>query len=372
MRGFQNSNILFMIPDQFGYSAGYYYYCKYLLLLGYNITVICVDKGLKKVELDGAITFYYIQQERTRINKFLYVILVRLKSLKKLYNLKNKGDIFILKYFEGVSISLLFLPRNRTIVDIRTGTVRKSKTIRILLNQLLRVEVFLFKKIFILSKELSQKLKLASDKIIYLPLGSEELSKEAKNYCSSINLLYIGTFSYRNIDQCIDGFAKFYKKYKALLPLSFDIIGFGKLQDEAKIKELIYAYNLSDVIVFHGKKTHVNSLPFFQRCNYGISYIPITDYFNLQPPTKTFEYILSGLVCIATQTKANQELITEKNGVLCEDTSESFFHALETVYNKRFSYSTDAIKDSLYSHKWEYIVRNIMHKAFKEILLQYS
>lgn len=371
MIGYQNKNILFMIPDQFGYSAGYYYYCKYLLLLGYSITMICVDKGLKKIDLDGAITVYYIQQERTKINKYLYVILVRLKSLKKLYSLKKKEDIFILKYFEGISISLLFLPQKRTILDIRTGTVRKSKTLRNLLNLMLIAEAFLFKKIFILSKELSQKLKFTSDKIIYLPLGAEELSKDPKNYISSMNLLYIGTLSYRNIDQCIDGFAKFYVKYSTLIPLSFDIIGSGSPQDEAKIKESICAYDLSDVIVFHGKKIHIDSLSFFQKCNYGISYIPITDYFNLQPPTKTFEYVLSGLVCIATQTKANEELIFEKNGVLHEDSSESFFNALESAYNKRSSYSTDTIKDSLYSHKWEYIVTNIMHKTF-EGLFEYS
>jgi len=42
-------------------------------------------------------------------------------------------------------------------------------------------------------------------------------------------------------------------------------------------------------------------------------------YYDCQPATKTFEYILSGMVCIATSTYENKKLINNINGVLCND-----------------------------------------------------
>lgn len=44
-------------------------------------------------------------------------------------------------------------------------------------------------------------------------------------------------------------------------------------------------------------------------------YVPITDYYEYQPPTKTFEYVLSGLLCLATATSSNKEVITEEKVV---------------------------------------------------------
>ena len=40
-------------------------------------------------------------------------------------------------------------------------------------------------------------------------------------------------------------------------------------------------------------------------------YTTITDYFNLQPPTKLFEYAASGLYNIATATIANKNIFPQ-------------------------------------------------------------
>ena len=44
------TKICFVIPDQFGYAAGYYQYAKYLSEYGFDVTVLSVDKGLPRIE----------------------------------------------------------------------------------------------------------------------------------------------------------------------------------------------------------------------------------------------------------------------------------------------------------------------------------
>ena len=73
---------------------------------------------------------------------------------------------------------------------------------------------------------------------------------------------------------------------------------------------------LENVCTTHGRIDYYKLKPFFDKCNVGVSYIPIRDYYQYQPPTKTFEYGLSGLVTIATETKSNQEVINNCNGIL--------------------------------------------------------
>lgn len=41
----------------------------------------------------------------------------------------------------------------------------------------------------------------------------------------------------------------------------------------------------------------------------------MTEYYDSQPPTKTFEYALSGLYVLATKTRENEKVITNDNGV---------------------------------------------------------
>jgi len=356
MKNYINS-VLFVIPEQYGYSAGYTYYCKYLTKLGYKVGVICIDSGNPKKQLCYNVSVYYVNPNK----KFSY----RLEFLKTIYKVKKDYSIFVLKYLPAVSIFSIALLGKRTWLDIRTGSVRRKKFHRIIENILIKVESLFFRRIFILSLPLAKQLSLSSKKVILLPLGADEMSKKIKTYTDYMRLLYIGTLFGRNIHECIEGFAKYYNEYKNKLKLHFDIIGDGPDFDKLKVIDAIEKNQLSQVVTYHGHVLHDDVVDFFDQCNVGVSYIPMTPFYQNQPPTKTFEYVLSGLVCIATNTSANKDLIHKTNGVLHDDNPESFYQALKVVYKNRHLYNCSAIKFSLHQFHWEQIVQNSMIKEFK-------
>lgn len=345
-------SVLYVIPDQFGYSAGYYYYCKYLLKAGFRVGVICIDDGKNKMELEGDINVYYIKPR----NVFHY----RACILKETNRLGSSYDTIVLKQNFGLLPIALFLNRKKIIFDIRTGSVRVNTLTKRIENLELKLLSRFFNRVFILSHELAYELKIPKTKYTWLPLGADELAHNMKNYVDSMRLLYVGTFVSRNLQQSVEGFALFFKKNSKIINMSFDIIGKGTEEDKQKIVDVIERYNLNDKIVLHGYLTHQEASYFYENCNIGICHVPMIPCFENQPPTKTYEYIISGLVCIGTATASNKQLINNKNGILYNDNAEDFCRALEKFYERRLDYSTEEIKETLESYKWEEIVKRII------------
>lgn len=345
-------SVLYVISDQFGYSAGYYYYCKYLLKAGFRVGVICLDDGKKKMELEGDIEIYYIKPR----NVFHY----RLSILRKIKRLRDFYDTIVLKQFFGLLPVALCLDRTNVIFDIRTGSVRQNALMREMENLELKFLARLFSRVFILSHELASELRIPKLKYTWLPLGADEIAHGEKHYAESMKLLYVGTFASRNIHQAVEGFALFFKKNSDRIDMSFDIIGKGSEEETRKIIEVIERNNLDDVVVLHGYLPHQEASEFFEKCNIGISHIPMISCFENQPPTKTYEYIISGLVCLGTDTTSNRQLINPKNGILYNDNAVDFCRALEQFYENRNGYHTQEIKKTLQSYKWEEIVNSII------------
>lgn len=355
-----SKKIFFLIPDyQFGYCTGYHYYAKYLIKYGYDVTILSLDKKLPKIEIDNDIKCKYLNIEGCNFIQY------RLKIYSYIIKNRKKYDVFVLKYFKGVSFLSLFLNKKKAFLDIRTGSVLKNQYKRWFENFLLIFESLFFYKIFILSMELAIKLMLPLKKVLYLPLGAEPLDDNIiKQYSFSMNLLYIGTFFGRNIHLFIEGFAKFYHEYKNKIPITFDIIGDGSMEEKSLIQKTICRNELNEIVKMHGVMNHKDAKIYFQKCNYGISYIPMTKFYDLQPPTKTYEYILSGMVCIGTNTQGNKTIINRTNGILSNDDEVSVYYALIEAYNNRFSYDYKIVKSSLSDYKWENIVKNHMIKHF--------
>lgn len=345
-------SVLFIIPDQFGYSAGYYYYCKYLLKAGYRVGVLSTDTGHNKIELEGYFEPYYV--------KYLNAIQYRIEWLKTASKLSRSFDIIILKQVFGLSIGAPFFDRKKTILDIRTGSVREGALIKKLENIELKLLIKVFPRIFILSRELAAEFKIPVDKYVWLPLGADEIAHKEKNYMDSLNLLYVGTFNSRNIHQAVEGFALFNAKYGDIINLSFDIVGNGSIDATSKIVQVIEKYHIQNKVVLHGYMTHQEAILLFEKCNIGVSYVPMKPCYDNQPPTKTYEYIISGLVCLGTATSSNKQIINEKNGILHDDNAEDFSKALERYYELRSIYHTDGVKATLVDYKWENIVNRIV------------
>lgn len=205
-----------------------------------------------------------------------------------------------------------------------------------------------------ISEGIKNKIGLAKKNFHILPLGSDVISTTPKSY-NKFRLLYVGTFSGREIDKTIKGFSLFLKKHKDV-NLFYDIVGDGCNGELDLYKQLAHNLGLDKYIHFHGRIPHSELTSFFDKCSYGISFVPLTEYYDHQPPTKIFEYVLSGLFCVATATSSSKELINEDNGLLIDDTVEAFADALEYIYIHNENIIMDKIQSSLSEYTWYKIV----------------
>lgn len=340
--------ILFIDNNQFGYLIDTYSYCLYLKDK-YNITYLCFKKKEKCIDLDN-INIIYVSYKGNKVVRgcrfFLYAIFNMIFF---------KGFIFVV-YFPGFEILKKILPWKKMHLDIRTLSVNKDKKERIKHDNRLRYAVKIYDSVSAISRGVISELG-CSKKIDLLPLGADIISSSNKSF-DSIRLLYIGTLNGRDIIKTVIGFESFIKKHMDL-DVHYDIVGYGKKEYD-EIKNYIDFHHLNNYITLHGYVLHNQLYPFFENNNIGVSFIPMTEYYDLQPPTKTFEYILSGLYTIATRTQANQEVINENNGCIINDTPEDFTEALNQIIERKKKLNSEIIRNSLTNYSWKNIIKNYL------------
>lgn len=343
-------NLLIIITsEQFGYYTDAIYYTKYLSKI-YNITYICWDHGMKKIDSPHANIVYV---NRTggplRLVRFIKAILK---------NSTSEKTILFIKHIKLISsITRILLRKNPIIFDIRSSSVSSSPVKRFFGNCILKSELKLFKNITIINESLAQKLHLKNNYKI-LPIGAEKLSNTKKTF-DEFSLLYIGTLYNRHIENVISGFSKFYDKYKEICPLRLSIIGDGKSNEIDLLKAEVKRYKLEKVVKILGWVSHDKLGPYLDTHNIGISWIPITSYYDIQPATKTFEYLFAGLPVLATKTSENKCIINKINGVTTGDSPEEFYHCLVGMYQERTNYDSDKIRATVQSHSWEKITTTL-------------
>lgn len=252
------------------------------------------------------------------------------------------------------------------ILDIRTLSVDRDLLKRKIFNEKIRKAIDYFDIVTVISKGVLEQLDIKKKKDIrILPLGADPISTERKNF-DNIKLLYVGTLSGRDINKTIEGLADFLKKYP-YVDLHYDIVGDGANGEVDEYRKLVRNLKLEKYVSLHGRLPYDKLKPFFDTCNIGVSFVPITDYFNDQPPTKTFEYILSGLYTIATRTKANTQIITSENGILITDSAIDFSSALEYVLKIKSTIKEDCIRCSLENYTWKNIVLTTLNPALIDL-----
>jgi glycosyltransferase involved in cell wall biosynthesis len=229
---------------------------------------------------------------------------------------------------------------------------------------MLRKSAMTFDTVSAISKGVIRKLNIHRN-ISLLPLGADAISNTDKEF-TAIHLLYIGTMTNRHIPQTIEGLSMYLTK-NPHAKITYDIVGGDNGEGELKhVEEVVKKYGLGEYIRVHGPKPHNELKPFLDNCNVGISYVPITDYFQYQPPTKTYEYAFSGLATIATATFANSEIINDTNGIIIKDTPEDFCQGLEKI--KSLKFNSKLIRQSVSKFSW----KNIVSKYLVPIIEQQS
>jgi len=345
----KRKKLLILNRAQFGYHIDTFHYCKYLRG-HFDVTYLGWDYDKPYIELDG-VKVNYVSRDSSKIKRYINFI------SKCVQQCKTHQDVVFIVYFPLCFIVKLLVRNNTYVVDIRSGFLVRNSIVLSFMNKLLSWEARLFKNITIISSSLANKLGLNKRNINIVPLGADIISTKCKSF-KELKLLYVGTFHLRNIEQTILGFAKFYREYNTQINLNYLIIGSGYNQEEKACEALIKKEGLEKVITLVGPAYHEDLKTYFDCQNVGVSFIPRTPYFDCQPSTKTFEYLLSGMPVIATATHENTLVVNDSNGVLINNTADSFCEGLRKIANNLDAYNSDDIRSASESYKWENIIRN--------------
>ena len=344
-KGYLEMNRLLIISkNQFGYLTDVYKWAEYLRG-SYDVSVVCFDYNYPKQYLDNVNVHYISNKGGFSLRGVRFIL------LSVFYALFHSGNIIVV-YFEHCEILKRILFWKKMQLDIRTLSVSDNGSVRDKYDERLKNACSCFDVISVISQGVANKLNLEVPCHI-LPLGADEISKSIKEL-NDLHLIYVGTFHNRRIHDTIEGLYLFLKKHP--IDIKYDIIGDGSNEDLTKLQGVIEKYDLGNNVRLCGRVPHSDLARYFDEANIGVSYVPLTSYFEHQPPTKTFEYILSGLFCIGTRTLANTEYITPKNGILIYDTPESFADSLIYIYENKDRISLKEIRISLKDYLWPNIV----------------
>lgn len=335
--------------NQFGYLTDTFKYCSYLKNI-YDITYICFDEKRDKINMENVKIIYVDKKE----NIILNYLKLNYEVIKQSYKTKTK-KIFCV-YNPLVFIQKIFLFNRKIILDIRTGSVEKDINARKKANKRIKINSIFFNNITIISKGLAEKLKIKKYKII--PLGADKKINRKFIENDKIKMIYIGILNNRNIIDTVKGFNKFIYE-TGCNDATYKIIGYFNEDNDEKTK-LLNEIMKSKNVEYLGEKKHDELIEFIKDSNIGVSYIPITEYYNFQPPTKTYEYMMNGLITIATATYENKNIIKKNNGILCNDNIDSFVEALKYVKENIKKYDSKYIIDSVKENNWENITLNIL------------
>lgn len=349
----KRTKLLILNRAQFGYHIDSYYYCKYLNS-SFNVTYMCWDYKYPYIEIPG-VKVVYVSRKKSKIIRYANFV------IKSISNCQKHNGIVFIDYFPLCFLIKLFAPHNKYVVDIRTGYIVQNIIKLTILNYFLSWEARLFRNITIISSSLARKLGLDKNKTKVIPLGADIIFEGSKQF-NELRLIYVGTFHMRNLEQTILGFAQFYRENKSSLEMSYVIIGAGYRQEEKKFEAMIKEEGMDGVIRLIGSVKHENLKPYFEKQNVGVSYIPLTSYFDCQPPTKTFEYMLSGMPVIATSTYENSQVVNNGNGVLINDDASSFREGLKKLVGNKDVFDSMKIRRNCEKYKWEHIINNNLKK----------
>jgi hypothetical protein len=338
--------ILILFPYQWGYNTDYLFYSK-LLKEKYEVTYIGYDLNLPAVPADGVKLIQIKHTGKLSIIKLYKTVIREVKS--------DTYSHLLINYFITCSLLLLLLPSQvKKIVDIRTSFIYPRKLKSMFFNTVMKIETAMFKNITVVSHGVKEFLKLPARTHV-LPLGGPLFPLYDKDF-NSLRFLYVGTFYDRNIVNTIHAFSRFASAKLNNIDMHYTIIGYGSVEEVQAVQAAIASQGLEHLISYKGTVRYPELNAYFESHNVGVSYIPMTIYYDCQPPTKTFEYMLSGNVVLGTNTTENARVITPENGVLVGDSVEAFYEGMLRIYEQRSNYNAVAIQKEAKDHTWQAIV----------------
>ncbi len=149
-------------------------------------------------------------------------------------------------------------------------------------------------------------------------------------------------------------------------PVSFIIIGSGIGNELSEIKQYISENNLGNVIHPLGYIPQYRLPLFFKHADCGLSFTPITRFYDIQPNTKTYEYLVNGIPIIATASKDNIRVFNSATipcGVLIKDTAEEFSKSISEMLAMRDRFCKETIAQEFKKYEWDNLFKIYLEDA---------
>jgi len=339
-------NVLIISSEQFGYHTISYNYALQLSSC-FNVFYLSPFRGKVKIH-ESKINCIYVKN-KNKLGTILRLANVHNRMVKS-FNI----NVTFIKYFTFCSFIKLFNIKHQYIFDIRSAAVTSNYFRNVIYDRILIFESLFFKNITVISEGLAKYLNI--NKFTVLPLGANLIGDKKsliKSY-DRLNLLYIGTFNYRNLQVIINALALFIKRKNGNIRLT--LVGEGNNKEKEILSNAISNNNLKNFVKINKYVSHDKLKNVLSKYNVGISYIPKKPYFEHQPPTKTFEYIFNGLFCIGTNTEENKKIINNLNGILSKEDAESIFESYVYAYESLHRMNSFEISRSLKEYDYKNIV----------------
>ncbi len=352
-------HLLYLSRYQFGYMLPTLHNVTHLRR-HFRVTFVCLDTGRPKIALDDVDVNYVAAKDRWR--RGVKYVSACIRSARR-----HRPDVCLIEYFPGAVAVRQAIREAPVVLDIRTSNVSPSRLMRMRGNLQLRMEASAFRHICVISEGVRRLLRLPPAKTHILPLGAQEIQTAPKSFSDQFRLLYLGTLTTRRIHETVVGLKRFLDAAVNPPPITYDIVGDGATGEREQIDSLSRALGLSDVVTTHGFIHHHELAGFWERCNVGVSNIPLTPYFDVQPPTKTFEYLLAGMPVIATRTTENRRVVGPANGILTSDNPDSFAQGLKDLLHVAPGFSSERIRSSVRDYRWDRIIDENMAPYLRRV-----
>ncbi|MEP7259080.1 MAG: glycosyltransferase [Flavitalea sp.] len=358
-------NILLVSTNQFGYLIDYHRYYTYLKNKGYTVTYITWDYKKERIEGDNP-DIIYVSREGNKISRLMRIIRTVIS-----YDKKQNYDRILIHCFPMVSTLLLYIDNEKMRLDIRQVAIHNKKFKRVFFDGMMRFAAKRFKHASIITDLAAEHIGITKYKL--LPLGGAYFSKSASANSDTDQyktlftgndfiFLYVGTLHKRRMIECVKGFHAYLTKHPGA-KAKFIIIGQAIGNELNDIKEYIAANKLHDFIPTLGYIPQNKLAIFFQQADCGITFFPLTPFNDVQPNTKTYEYLINGIPVIATSTQDNVKLLTQTDipcGIVIKDNAIAFEGAVKQMMETKELYVKDAIAAKFRKYEWDNLFRQYL------------
>ena len=380
--GLNNNRIVYLCYRRFP-DTNFENYSKFTADSGFDVSIISyLSPGQRIFERNGNRKIFRIalQNCKSKRKKYIKFLLDAIHILKiyefDIIHIHHSCSYFLL-------YKLLLRKKCKFIFHITSYPISKNSIEKYKKMILIYFQSLFMDRIIIQSIELKERLigirNICKSKIVPVGFNSKlfiensiEFKKKIRETLNFKNdseiLVYCGAISkFRKLHILIKAFAKVIDICPNVKLL---MIGFGDYYESLKkfAKKNLVAKN----IIFTGKIEQKKVAQYLCAADIGLSFVPINENYNYNPPLKTFEYLACGLPTIATKTVSNSKIIENHyNGILVKDNADEIaINILKLLRDQnKLSRLRDNSRASILKYDYEIITKSDLIPIYEELLL---